>query len=120
MVNQPHAFYLRFFLNKNINIMAWNYRGYGLSSGSPNPSNIKSDADFLLKYMKEEMGLRGKIGVYGRSLGGIVTTHLADKVDMIIADRTLYDFEMVALRKFYSNVAPYLFKIGSCGWTISN
>ena len=29
MVNQPHAYYLRFFLNKNINVMVWNYRGYG-------------------------------------------------------------------------------------------
>ena len=38
------------------------------------------------------MGLRGKVGVYGRSLGGISTTHMADKVDMIIADRTFSNF----------------------------
>ena len=41
MVNQPHAYYLRFFLNKNINVMVWNYRGYGLSKGSPDPTNIR-------------------------------------------------------------------------------
>jgi len=51
------------------------------------------------------MGLKGKIGVYGRSLGGIVTTHLADKVDMIIADRTLSNFKILANRKFFSNMA---------------
>ncbi len=42
------------------------------------------------------MGIKGKIGVYGRSLGGIVTTHLTGKVDMIIADRTFCDFTTLA------------------------
>lgn len=31
MINFPHAYYLRFFLQKNINVMIWNYRGYGRS-----------------------------------------------------------------------------------------
>lgn len=29
MVNSPNAFWLNFFLRKGVNIMAWNYRGYG-------------------------------------------------------------------------------------------
>jgi hypothetical protein len=29
MINFPHAFYLRYFLQKGINVMVWNYRGYG-------------------------------------------------------------------------------------------
>lgn len=93
MVNQPHAFYLRFFLNRNVNVMLWNYRGYGLSTGSPDPYNVKTDSEEILRYMKETMKLNGKFGVYGRSLGGLATTHLADKVDLIIADRTFYDFD---------------------------
>jgi len=31
MINYPHAFYLRFFLQKGINVLVWNYRGYGLT-----------------------------------------------------------------------------------------
>lgn len=31
MINFPHAFYLRWFLQKGVNVMVWNYRGYGLS-----------------------------------------------------------------------------------------
>ena len=53
------------------------------------------------------MGLRGKIGVYGRSIGGLATTHLADKVDLIIADRTLYDFDILADRKFHSSYSKF-------------
>jgi hypothetical protein len=45
MVNQPHAYYLRFFLNKNINVMVWNYRGYGQSKGRPDPTNIRKDGE---------------------------------------------------------------------------
>jgi hypothetical protein len=53
MINYPHAFYLRFFLHRGINVMIWNYRGYGRShsmsfcSGGnvPTPENIKEDAE---------------------------------------------------------------------------
>lgn len=120
MVNHPHAFYLRFFLNRNINVMLWNYRGYGLSYGKPDPYNLRKDADTLLSYMREKMNLRGKLGVYGRSLGGIPTTHLADRVDMIMADRTFGNFDVLADRKFYSDISRYLFRVGTCGWQTSN
>jgi alpha/beta superfamily hydrolase len=78
MVNQPHAYYLRYFLNKNINVMVWNYRGYGLSKGNPDPVNIRKDAETILEYMRNTIGVKGKMGVYGRSLGGVATSHLVD------------------------------------------
>ena len=120
MVNHPHAFYLRFFLNRGINVLIWNYRGYGLSHGSPGPFNIRTDADLLLEHMRDSMGLTGKIGVYGRSLGGIPTAHLAHKVDMVIVDRTFSDFDKLAQRKFYHKVSEKLFKVGTCAWKASN
>jgi len=81
MINYPHAFYLRFFLTKNINVICWNYRGYARSKGPfckkmPNPDNIRDDSESVLRYCRNELGLKGKIGVYGRSLGGIATSHL--------------------------------------------
>ena len=120
MVNQPHAYYLRFFLNKNINVLVWNYRGYGLSTGTPTPSNIRQDGDQLLRYLRQTLGLTGKIGVYGRSLGGVVVSHLVDKVDFIFADRTFSNFDVLANRKFYSPISKYLFKLTSGGWVINN
>ena len=120
MVNQPHAYYLRFFLNKNINVMIWNYRGYGLSKGYPTPINIRKDGETILKYIREELEIKGRIGVYGRSLGGVVTTHLMDKVDFVFVDRTFSNFEVLSNRKFYSTIARYLFRFGSGGWTLDN
>jgi len=100
--------------------MLWNYRGYGRSHGEPNPFIIKHDCEVLLNYMKTKMSLTGKIGIYGRSLGGVPTTHLADRVDMIIADRTFANFEILADRKFYSTLSRHLFKIGTCNWRSNN
>ena len=120
MVNQPHAYYLRFFLNKNINVMVWNYRGYGQSKGRPNPTNIRKDGETLIRYMRETLGLTGKIGIYGRSLGGVVTSHLVDKADFIYADRTFSNFSVLPNRKFFSCLAEYFFKLGSGGWQINS
>lgn len=83
--------------------MVWNYRGYGRSKGKPSPDILKSDSEVVLEYLRRVMGLRGKIGIYGRSLGGIATTHLADKVNLIVADRTFANFKDLAIRKFYQN-----------------
>lgn len=107
-------------MNKNINVMVWNYRGYGLSKGIPDPTNIRQDGEILLKYLREDLGLTGKIGVYGRSLGGVATTHLADKVDFIFADRTFSNFEVLPNRKFFSKISKLLFRLCSGGWVLNN
>jgi hypothetical protein len=58
--------------------------------------------------------------VYGRSLGGVVVSHLVDKVDFIFADRTFSNFDVLSNRKFFSSISRYLFKLSSGGWVINN
>lgn len=55
MVNAPNAFWLNFFLKKGINVMAWNYRGYGQTSGVPSPYNIKTDGESILHFVVNEL-----------------------------------------------------------------
>jgi len=57
-------------------VVTWNYRGYGRSQGKPTPDNFKQDIDAILDYMKNKVKLTGKIGVYGRSLGGVATSYI--------------------------------------------
>jgi hypothetical protein len=126
MINYPHAFYLRFFLQKGINVMIWNYRGYGRSHRQgwfrnyPTPENIREDADCVLRYMKEEMGLRGKFGVYGRSMGGIATCHLSSKVDMVIMDRTFSNLVRVIDKKFFGAPAVSVYSTAAFRWDSNN
>ena len=112
--------------------MIWNYRGYGRTKtkrsccclfgpgNDTSPQKIEEDARILLDYMRRIMGLKGKFGVYGRSLGGIATTHLADKVDMIIVDRSFANFYDVVERKFFGTPALCLFRAVTKKWRTYN
>lgn len=57
--------------------MGWNYRGYGETPGTCTPYNIKADGESVLNFVVNELQIKGKIGMYGRSLGGVVATHIA-------------------------------------------
>jgi len=72
-----------------------------------------SDIRTIVNHLQNVMGLEGKIGVYGRSLGGIPTSGICDYVDMVIIDRSFSDLEIVAERRFYSKFARALYKIGN-------
>ena len=54
--------------------------------------------------------------MYGRSLGGIATTHLCKYVDMIIADRTFGNLHDVAETKFFGRMAVNLLKFATNRW----
>ena len=86
----------------------------------PDPDNIREDAEAILRYCRKDLGLRGKIGVYGRSLGGIATTHLSHFVDMVIVDRSFSNLYEVAYHKFYGYLAVLLFKLGTLNWDSNN
>jgi len=76
MINYPHAYYLKYFLNKHINCLVWNYSGYGRTQGEPDPREFSREAEQVLNYVKLVVGVEGKIGVYGRSLGAIIACSL--------------------------------------------
>ena len=77
MVHLSHTYYLKFFLDKGISVFTWNYRGYGRSRGKPTPDTLKQDIQAIYNFVKNELGVEGKIGVYGRSLGGIPACYIS-------------------------------------------
>lgn len=63
---------------KGWSILAVNYRGYGLSEGKPNETNIFKDAVFIYdNFLKRSDIDASKIVTIGRSLGSGVAVHLA-------------------------------------------
>jgi pimeloyl-ACP methyl ester carboxylesterase len=101
MVIAPNAYWLNFFLKRDINVICWNYRGYGASTiGSfdySSPIKAKLDAERVLAKSYDILKLQGKIGVYGRSIGGIPACHLASKYKNIVValmiDRSLNELK---------------------------
>ena len=62
----------QFYLEKKINFLAVDYRGYGKSGGAPTASSLLRDAHVLLKYVTswmEQRSITGPLVVMGRSLG---------------------------------------------------
>ena len=62
------------------NVLMVEYRGYGLSTGTPDEKGLQIDAKTALNFVKSHQGLKdNKIVVYGQSLGGAVAIDLVAK-----------------------------------------
>mmetsp|Transcript_18098 Transcript_18098/g.30899 ORF Transcript_18098/g.30899 Transcript_18098/m.30899 type:complete len:412 (+) Transcript_18098:1124-2359(+) len=104
MVTSASAYWLDFFLRRDANVFVWNYRGYGESQQSmfsPNydPNQQKVDAERVLQFLINMLNVRGQVGVYGRSIGGIAASYLVQKfpkiVKVFIGDRTMGNFDSI-------------------------
>lgn len=61
----------------NINLLLFDYRGYGKSTGSPSENGLYTDALAVYEYVRKRTDLnQEKIFLFGRSLGGAVALHL--------------------------------------------
>jgi fermentation-respiration switch protein FrsA (DUF1100 family) len=64
-----------------LNLLAFDYRGYGESGGVPSESGLYRDADAAYRYLTEERGVpAGRILIFGHSLGSAVAIDLASRV----------------------------------------
>jgi fermentation-respiration switch protein FrsA (DUF1100 family) len=58
-------------------VLLLDYRGYGLSEGSPDEAGVYADARAGLRYLDADVGIpEGRTVVFGRSLGGSVAVDL--------------------------------------------
>ena len=77
----------------NINLIVCEYRGYGLSNGTPIKENLHSDSliifDYIYKYLNKN-NFKGKLIIMGRSLGSCSAAHIIfnkkDKIDGCIIE----------------------------------
>ena len=122
MVTSPNAYWLNFFLRRDINVVCWNYRGYGESDRSRfeclSPYKSKQDVEYVMAYLVNKIKVKGKIGVYGRSIGGITACHLAQKyqdlVQTLIIDRSFYELSAVPANRMKGMWSNILFDALTC------
>ena len=128
MVTSPNAYWLNFFLKRDINVLCWNYRGYGESSRgfgeTLSPYKCKRDVERVMAFLVNKLKVKGKIGVYGRSIGGLTACHLANKYNnlakMLIVDRSFYELRTIPEVKCKGHVIQRLFDVLSWGWRTRN
>ena len=78
-----------------------------------------------MQFLVNRIQVRGKIGVYGRSIGGIAASHLVSKfpniVKCFVGDRTMGIFDHVVLNRFTQNRGVLaLYRMMSSYWYIDN
>ncbi len=88
----------------NVNVVAFDFRGYGRTGGQANEAEILSDSVAVAKWTQEsDLFLGHKIIVLGRSLGGASAVEIAAtiKVDGLILDRTFSSIVDVAAERYF-------------------
>ncbi len=102
------------YLNRNTDVLCWNYRGYGFSKGKPSFNNIRSDILEIFEEVKKEQKYQ-KIGVQGISIGGIPCCYLASKkpqeIDLLISDRNFGKMDYIAKGLPFGRVLYCLYEI---------
>lgn len=120
--------------DSGFNVLAYDYQGYGTSSGSPSEANTYADIRTAYNYLVTQEGIPpNKIILHGRSLGGGVAVDLASKevvAGLILestftsAFRVLTRFPILPFDKFESIEkikdvrSPVLVIHGTNDWTI--
>ncbi|NJN49536.1 MAG: alpha/beta hydrolase [Alkalinema sp. RL_2_19] len=73
----PHLLKLQ---NLGFNIIAYDYRGYGLSQGKPTEQNTYEDITTAYRYTTETLKISpDRLIIFGRSIGGGPSTYLASQ-----------------------------------------
>ena len=72
----------KFYHRHNCNFIVSDYRGYGLSSGSPDKDNLLEDSSKIFDYVEDFLkikGFNGKMIVMGSSLGSASAWEISSK-----------------------------------------
>ncbi len=86
-----------------LNVLIFDYRGYGLSQGTISEQGIYLDAEAVFAYLVQERGFKPEqIIIFGRSLGGAVATWLAQKhpPQALILESTFTSIPDMGARQF--------------------
>lgn len=71
---------VKFFHDLGLNVLIFDYRGYGKSQGHPTEEGVYQDAQAVYDYLQTRTDIdRSRIIAYGASLGGVVAIDLASK-----------------------------------------
>ncbi|XP_021665695.2 uncharacterized protein LOC110654117 isoform X2 [Hevea brasiliensis] len=80
-LGQLYDLFVQLKINLRVNIMGYDYSGYGASNGKPSESNTYADIEAVYQCLQTEYGVcQEDIILYGQSVGSGPTLHLAAKL----------------------------------------
>lgn len=103
---------IKMFNDLHVNVLIFDYRGYGMSKGSPSEEGIYLDAEAVYDYLVNEKKVPPqKIIGYGESLGGTVMVDLAVKHEMggVIIEGSFTSIKDMA-KKHFPFIPAFVYK----------
>jgi fermentation-respiration switch protein FrsA (DUF1100 family) len=100
------------FHNLGINVMIFDYRGYGSSKGRPSENGLYLDADAVYRYLVSDRKIPAHdIIAYGESLGGAVAVDLASRKTLggIIIEGGFSSVRDMA-RRYFPFIPAFMYK----------
>ncbi len=97
---------IELFNSLGMNVFIFDYRGYGLSEGSPSEQNTYDDAKNAWNYLLKDKNIKAEnIIIFGRSLGGAIAAKLGSsaKPKAIILESTF-----TTIKELASDVYPFV------------
>lgn len=80
-LGQLYDLFVQLKVNLKVNLMGYDYSGYGGSTGKPSESNTYSDIEAVYRCLETEYGVSQEdLILYGQSVGSGPTLHLAAKL----------------------------------------
>ena len=101
------------YLSKGIDVLCWNYRGFGFSTGKATFNNIKSDVIEIYEEI-EKLNIYKTIGVQGFSLGGVACCYLARQkkdICLLVSDRNFGQIQDIAKDYIFGKYLLLLYKL---------
>lgn len=91
-----------------VNIVLFDYRGYGQSSGTPTISGLKSDSEAVYKFISKDPELSSvPLIIHGHSMGSFLASYLADTHG---ADALVLESPISNPDHWTSNLLPFFLK----------
>ncbi len=88
----------------NMNIVFFDYRGYGESTGEPSEKNLYQDAETTIDFTKKHLQIQDTDLIFlGKSLGGAVAIEIANrhpKIRALIIDSTFTSLPNIAFERY--------------------
>ncbi|KAK7350670.1 hypothetical protein VNO77_09531 [Canavalia gladiata] len=110
-IGQMYELFVELSIHLRVNLMGYDYSGYGQSSGKPSEHNTYADIEAAYKYLEENYGAKQEdIILYGQSVGSGPTLDLAARLPRLRAV-VLHSPILSGLRVMYPVKRTYWFDI---------
>ena len=113
-----HISYVAWLPDRGFNVFTFDYRGYGFSSGEPNPKGVYQDCLAAIEYVRNRQDVDSdKLILFGQSLGAVNAIAVAGKakpagVRAVVAESGFYSYRSIARDRIKGSSCLAPFKWG--------